>query len=449
MTATPKETREISSIDYFHEPVYIYSLKQGINDGFLAPYKVIRVGLDVDLKGWTPEPGQRDSNGQEIEQKLYTLSEFDRNIALKARTQEVAEHVTQWLKTNGRYSKTVIFCVDTEHAGRLRTALINLNQDITASNPEYITRITSKDYQSEILAKRFSSTHEEKITIAATSDLLSTGVDIKDVKLIVLDCAVNSIIRFKQIIGRGTRLCPDKDKYFFTVMDFRNNFAHFLDPDFDGVPIQDENFNHELPKPPKPKTDNNTHREKIYVINGVEVSLLYESEHYFINGKLLTGSFTDFTRQNILGKFAAPKDFINSWMESEKKSIIINELAEHGAFIQILREQIPDKAANLDDFDLILQTAFNVKPKTRRERAERVRQLDFINNYSEQCRQVLSGLLDKYAESGIQELEEISTLQNPPFDKIGQKVIINDLFGGKDKYLQAVKELIKLIYEAA
>lgn len=461
LTATPKETTEISNQKYFGEPVYTYSLKQGIEDGFLAPYKVIRINIDKDLDGWRPDSGMTDLNGFPIPDSLFSQPDFDRILVIEERTKLIAKRITKWLKENGRYNKTIVFCVDIEHAERMRRALINENQDIVKDHPNYIMKITGDDKAGKDSLDYFIDPTELYPTIATTSELMTTGVDCKTCKLIVIDKMVNSPIVFKQMIGRGTRLRPDYDKFFFTIMDFRNATRQFADPDFDGTPtviIDDdddsndtgENEPPDIPKPPKePPTLPPVPRQKFYV-NGVEVNIVNERIQFIgSDGRLITESLTDYSRKNILQRYSTLNNFITAWNESEKTNAIISELKEQGIFLDELRK-VSGKSQDLfDDFDLILHIAYDQKPLTRRERVANVKKRDYLHKYSDVCQKVLNALLEKYQDNGIDELENFQTLRNSPFSTFGSPATIVKLFGGKNEYLSAISELKKFLYEAA
>lgn len=459
MTATPKETKYVSNINYFGNPVYTYSLKQGIDDGFLAPYKVIRIGLNKDLEGWRPYMGQTDVEGNVIDDREYNIKDYDRNLIIDERTQAVANRITKWLHANGRFSKTIVFCVDIDHAERMRQALINENTDLVAENPKYIMRITGDNQEGKDQLDYFIDANEKYPTIVTTSKLMTTGVDAKTCKLIALDNNINSMTEFKQIIGRGTRLVPDYDKFYFTIMDFRNATRLFAEPDFDGKPIKvfepeegedpgkepEDGFDEGTPIDVTVDPIDPTIRFKIRV-NGVYVTIINERVQYYDkDGKLITESIKDFTKRNILNEYATLDDFIHMWTSSEKKAAIIEELMEHGVLLDALREE---SQKDIDDFDLILHVAFDKKPLTKKQRVEHVKKKGYLDKYSDICRNVLSALLDKYMDGGIQDLEDTRILENSPFDKLGSAKKIATYFGGKEAYLFAVKELQNMIYEA-
>lgn len=470
MTATPKETKEVSNITYFGEPVYTYSLKQGIDDGFLAPYKVIRIGLDKDLEGWRPYKGQVDIYGHEIEDREYNTTDYDRRLIIDERTQAVANRITKWLIANGRYSKTIVFCVDIDHAERMRQALVNENKDLVAENSKYIMRITGDNPEGKAQLDYFIDVNEDYPTVVTTSKLMTTGVDCKTCKLIVLDNKINSITEFKQIIGRGTRLYPDFGKEYFTIMDFRDACRLFADPEFDGDPVVildagDGGDDWDPTKPDTPDTPDNPDKPvypsdpppfdppvigetpRKYRVRGVEVKILNERVQYYDkDGKLITESIKDYSKRNILEEYATLDEFLKAWSNAEKKQAIIGELQEHGVLLDALKEE---SGKDIDDFDLILHIAYDKKPLTKKERVNHVKKKGYLYKYSEVCQEVLSALLDKYMNEGIGELEDTRILDNSPFDRIGSPKKIAKLFGGKEAFIQAVKELQRAIYEAA
>lgn len=468
MTATPKETKEVSNINYFGEPLYTYSLKQGIDDGFLAPYKVIRVGLDKDLEGWRPEAGKTDIYGNEIEDREYGINDFDRNLIIDERTEAVAKRITAFLKANSRYDKTIVFCVNQAHAARMRQALINENADFVAINPNYVMRITGDDDVGKRQLDSFIAleTPEEIMrskhpVVVTTSKLMTTGVDCKLCKLIVLDNNINSMTEFKQIIGRGTRLKPEMGKEYFTIMDFRNASRLFADPDFDGDPVSviDEGEGGEggmivdPPAPPEPSSPpgggeggfDPPEPPHIVRVNGVKVTIIHERVQYYDkDGKLITESITDYSKKNILGEFATLDDFLKAWNTTSRKQAIIDELKERGVLLEALRDAAGNR--DIDDFDLICHIAFDKKPLTKSERVHNVRKRDYLSKYEGLAREVLSALLDKYADSGIGELEDTKVFSIDPFRVMGSEVKIAKAFGGKQELLRAVRELEEQIY---
>ena len=458
LTATPKETKEVSNQSYFGEPVYTYSLKQGIADGFLAPYKVIRINIDRDSEGWRPYKGQIDLNGQEIEDRVYTGTDFDKTLIIDERTKEVAKRITRWLKENGRYSKTIVFCVDIGHAERMRQALINENSDIMKVNPNYIMRITGDNKEGKAKLDYFIDPVEKYPTIVTTSKLMTTGVDAKTCKLIVLENNINSIIEFKQIIGRGTRLNPDYGKNFFTIMDFRGVTRLFSDPDFDGEPITVIDGDNSLPKDGQDTDNTETEsdepvftppevhevKEK-YHVNGVDVNIVSERVQYLdADGKLITESLVDYSKKNIRREYASLNDFINVWSRTAKKQVIIEELEKCNVSLEELKKATGRD--DLDEFDLILHIAYDQKPLTRKERIANVKKKNYFGKYSETCRQVLDALMEEYMDEGITEIQNPQVLRNKKFAKWGSMVKIAKLFGGKKQYFEAVDELTDLIY---
>ncbi|MBR1646249.1 MAG: DEAD/DEAH box helicase family protein [Selenomonadaceae bacterium] len=446
LTATPKETTEVSNKTYFGEPIYTYSLKQGILDGFLAPYKVIRVNLDKDLEGWRPPAGKTDIDGKNLPDKTFRQEDFDSNLYIEERTKLVARRITEWLRENGQFSKTIVFCRNTEHADRMRRALANENAELMRDNPRYVMKITGDDDEGKRQLEYFIEPDATPPIIATTAELLSTGVDCKTVKLIVIDKEIESMISFKQIIGRGTRLFPAYDKNFFTIMDFRGVTDKFYDPDFDGDPaiILSDSSGGSVKNNPVEENS----REKFHV-RGVDVEIVNEAVSYLgKDGKLITENLIDYTRKNILGRYSDLKNFLQVWNAADKKQAILDELTAEGIFLAFLRDAYKFDE-NIDDFDLILHVAYGKKIRTRRQRAGSVKNSAVLKTFSEKCRAVLNALLDKYSANGIDELENLQVLKNAPFDSFGSPKNIVDLFGGKKNYLQAVRQLKDLIYEAA
>ena len=460
MTATPKETKYVSNIYYFGEPVYTYSLKQGIDDGFLAPYKVIRVGTNVDVMGWRPAKGQTDDDGNEIEDREYGSTDYDRNIILVQRTNRVAKRITRWLHENDRFSKTIVFCTGVNHAERMRQALVNLNSDLVVDDSRYIMRITGDDAVGKKQLDNFITVESRYPVVATTSKLLSTGVDCKTCKLIVLDSNINSMTEFKQIIGRGTRLLWDDNKRYFTIMDIRNVTRLFADKGFDGEPVSvvDEyNYDEEqihntvnnpiVPYEIKINTDTEPPKPEPPKVSSVQVEIIGELVRYYdVNGKLITESITDYSRQQIRGAFATLNDFLQSWNSDLRKQAIIDELRERGVLIDALHEAAGNR--DIDDFDLICHIAFDKKPLTKAERANNVKKRDYLNRYEGLARDVLTVLLDKYAENGIRVLESTQVLEIDPFREIGTMRIAN-AFGGKQGFLNAIRDLQIEIYKVA
>lgn len=451
MTATPKETRYISNIDYFGDPVYVYSLKEGIEDGFLAPFKVINVHTNIG-EGWRPFYGQKDKNGNLIEDRIYTNSDFDYSIILEDRTQEVAEEITKYLKSTDRMQKTIVFCANEDHAERMRIALNNCNADMVQKNPDYVVRITGSDTYGKSKLDYFISVSAPYPVIATTSKLLSTGADCKMTKLIVLDQMISSMTEFKQIIGRGTRIREAEGKLSFVVMDFRNVTRLFADPEWDGPIQQDEDFgkggngggNPPNPPPPEPPV----FKEKTVVdANGCEVWIMGRVVSiYDPNGRLLRQeNIVDYTRSNILGECASLEQFIRRWTADEKKTEIRSVLLSKGVSLETLKHDL--NMDEVDDFDFICHIAYNKKPLTRRERANNVKKRDFLSRYSGVAREVLEALLDKYMDEGIGEISKTEILKLDPFSKYGKPVKIAKYFGGKEGYLKAVRELENELYE--
>lgn len=452
MTATPKETKYISSIDYFGEPIYTYSLREGIEDGFLAPFKVINVKTNIG-EGWRPYKGQLDKNGMEIEDRIYTNSDFDHNIILESRTNEVAQEITKYLKSTDRMQKTIVFCATEDHAERMRIALNNLNTDMVVENSDYVVRITGSDKYGKSKLDYFISVSAEYPVIATTSKLLSTGADCKMTKLIVLDQMIGSMTEFKQIIGRGTRLREKDGKTHFVVMDFRNVTRLFADPDWDGPVEQDEGFDDTpytgVPKPPKtPPEGGDGPKEKAIVDeHGCSVEVIGKTVSvYDTNGKLLRQeSIIDYTKSNILGTYASLDQFIRTWTAEEKKESIRNLLLDRGIDLESMKQDqgMPD----VDDFDFICHVAFDKKPLTRRERANNVKKRDFLSRFSGAAREVLDALLEKYMNTGIYEIEKTEILRLDPFAKLGKPSKIAQFFGGTNAYKQALKDLEKELYD--
>lgn len=457
MTATPKETKYVSNIDYFGEPIYTYSLKEGIEDGFLAPFKVINVMTDIG-EGWRPRKGQRDIYGNEIEDRIYTNSDYDYNIIIEDRINQVAAEITRYLKSTDRMAKTIVFCPTEEAAERMRMALANQNADMVKQNPDYVVRITGSDTYGKSKLDYFISVGSKYPVIATTSKLLSTGSDCKMTKLIVLDEMIGSMTEFKQIIGRGTRLREKEGKTHFVVMDFRNVSRLFADPDWDGPIEMNEDFDPEKendrpvpkksagtsdsPTPPDPKKP-----KPIVDKDGCRVEIIYKTVSiYDAGGKLLRQeSIIDYTKENIRGSYASLDNFIRQWSAEEKKEKIRELLLEHGIDLEALKAD--QNMTDVDDFDFICHVAFDKKPLTRRERAENVKKRDFLGKYSGAARDVLEALLDKYMNTGIYEIEKTEILRLDPFLKMGKPQKIASYFGGKDGYLKAVKELEQAIYE--
>lgn len=472
LTATPKETKTISNIEYFGESVYTYTLKEGIDDGFLAPYKVLRVGLNVDLEDYEPEIGKKDKDGNEIEQRIYNRKDFDRSLVIDERTYMVAQRVTEFLKATDRFSKTIIFCTDIDHASRMRSAIANLNSDLVAKNSKYVMQITGDNDEGKRELDNFINPQETYPVIATTSKLMTTGVDAQTCKLIVLDSNIGSMTEFKQIIGRGTRINEEYGKTFFTIMDFRGATDKFADPDFDGesVIIKDIFDGDEILNPEEEKIDSiidengeeiifepfnipdageiedieKKKREKVY-INGVDVTILNERVQIRNSeGKLITTSYKEYSKQKVHEEFSSLDDFLNRWSSSEKKQVIIDELYEKDILFEELKVDI---GKDMDIFDLICHIAYDKPPLTRKERANSVQKRDYFNKYEGKAKEILKALLEKYSDEGIETIETIEVLKLPEFSSFGTAIEIVNTFGGRDKYLEAIKDLENEIYK--
>lgn len=495
LTATPKETDEVSNTDYFGDPVYTYSLKEGIEDGFLAPYKVVRVDLDVDLQGWRPTKNQVDKNGELIEDRIYNQKDFDRTMVIDERTQLVAETIAAYLKRTDPMAKTIVFCNDIDHAERMRRALVNLNPEQMQKNDKYVMKITGDDELGKAQLDNFINPKRAYPVIATTSELMTTGVDAKTCKLVVLDQNIQSMTKFKQIIGRGTRIDDRYNKLWFTILDFKKATELFADPSFDGVPekvmvttaedvidLEDSTFDDELASAQEEQAekdaaldDNNGNEIKVpqapydvnnglgdgqnygafedeegkryvkYRVSGVTVTKIAERVQYYdTDGKLVTESFKDYTRNTIKKQFASLNDFIKTWQCSERKQAIINELEAEGVIWQALEE---DVSRDLDPFDLICHVAFDQPALTRRERAENVKKRNYFTKYSAAAQNVLNALLDKYADIGVTEIESINVLKVKPLDQLGTPLeIVKNAFGSKKEYEQAITELEAALY---
>ncbi|HWR14148.1 MAG TPA: DEAD/DEAH box helicase family protein [Terriglobales bacterium] len=475
MTATPKETEYASNIEYFGDPIYIYSLKQGISDGFLAPYKVIKVHIDKDIEGYRPTPGETDKYEQLVEDRLYNQKDFDRKLVIDERTKLVAKRITEFLAESGDpYQKTIVFCVDTEHAARMRQALINENQELVQQNSRYVMRLTGDDTEGTEQLDNFIDPETPYPVIVTTSRLLSTGVDVQTCRVIALDREVGSMTEFKQILGRGTRVHEDTKKYFFTLIDFRKATNHFADPDFDGDPVQvyqpKPDGPMEAPEdfgPDEQDTDQETKEDerviidvlppntdepdgppkKYYLKNGKQVSILAERVEYLDeHGKLVTESLRDFSKRTLRSKFASLDDFLSNWKAADRKQAIIDELANEGLLLAPLADEV---GKDLDPFDLICHVAFDQPPLTRRQRAENVRKKDVFSKHGPQARAVLEALLQKYQDQGVTELDDPRILKVSPFDTMGTPLELLKSFGGRDAFGAAVHEIQSLLYEVA
>ncbi len=465
LTATPKETKDVSNIEYFGEPIFTYSLRQGIEDGFLAPYKVIRIGIDKDLEGWRPEKGKTDKYGHLIEDREYNETDYDRNLILEPRTELVAAKITEFLKATDRFSKTIVFCENIDHAERMRQALLNANTDLASANSKYVMRITGDNDEGKLYLDHFIDPESTYPVIATTSQLMSTGVDAQTCRLIVLDKRIQSMTEFKQIIGRGTRINEDYNKLYFTIMDFKRATALFADPAFDGDPVQIyEPGAGDSPVPPD-TTQDETDAESIidapewsdenavkeprakYYVNDIEVRVATERVQYLdADGRLITESLRDFTRTAVRKSYTSLNAFINAWNDAERKQVIVDALAEEGVFFDDLAEQF---GRDLDDFDLICHIAYDQPPLTRRERAQSVRKRHAFAKYGTQARAVLEALLDKYADAGLRSVESLDILKVDPLRRFGTPIEIINLFGGKPQYLAAVQYLETQLYSDA
>ncbi len=478
LTATPKETKEISSTEYFGDPLYTYSLKQGIDDGFLAPYKVVKVTLDIDAEGWRPPKGFKDKDGKVVEDRIYNRTDYDRHIIVEERRRIVAQKITEFLTGSDRFSKTIVFCVDIEHAGGMRQELANANTDLVAVNSKYVMQITGDNEEGKRHLDAFISPSELYPVIATTSKLMTTGVDAQTCKLIVLDSNIGSMTEFKQIIGRGTRINEDFGKHYFTIMDFRNVTAHFADRDFDGdpvrvkeakehddisdtdhetddTPVTDDLTGEEIdfPQPEKPdvslvQEDPAAYGRRTKVtVKGVEVTVIKERVQYMDDdGKIITESLRDYTRKNVQDTYASLDSFLNSWKQADRKRAIVEELEQHGVIFAALNEEI---GSAFDPFDLICHVAFEQKPLTRKERAEQVKKRDYFRKYGELARQVISALLDKYADTGSFDLESRAILTMDPLNKLGTAKEIIQAFGGPADYDAAIHALTDELYQTA
>ena len=480
LTATPRETKEISNIEYFGDPIYTYTLKQGIEDGFLAPYKVIRVGLNTDLEGWRPDVGKKDKDGNEVEDRIYNTKDFDKNLVIDERTKIVAKKISEYLRKTNRFDKTIVFCVDIEHAERMRQALAIENSDLALENYKYIMRITGDDDEGKREVDNFINPEERYPVIATTSKLMTTGVDAQTCKLIALDSNIKSMTEFKQIIGRGTRINEEYGKTFFAIMDFRNVTDLFADPAFDGNPVMikqvkaeeeltDQDINPEEDRevidpengqpidfekketkeyPIQPEIIQggpivSAPQSKVYVA-GVDVSVLNERvQHLDANGKLIIETLKDYTKKSILQKFRTLDDFLAKWNSAHKKKAVVEELESHGIIIENLMSEVKK---DLDVFDLICHIAWDMPALTRKERAEQVKKRNYFTKYSEKARIIINALLDKYASEGIENIEDLSVLRIDPFNQMGTPSEIVQIFGGKEEYLHVIEELENELY---
>lgn len=484
LTATPKETHEVSSTDYFGDPVYVYSLKEGIEDGFLAPYKVVRVDIDIDLQGWRPTKGQTDLNGEVIDDRIYNQKDFDRTMVIDERTELVARTITDYLKRTNPMDKTIVFCNDIDHAERMRRALVNLNPEQVKKNDKYVMKITGDDEIGKAQLDNFINPKKPYPVIATTSELMTTGVDAKTCKLVVLDQNIQSMTKFKQIIGRGTRIDERYGKLWFTILDFKKSTELFADERFDGIPEKvmdttpediadpESDFEEKLeeisehddeqvtgvdepPAPPYQVTDTDDvgplpeeDEKKIrkFHVNGVAVGVIAQRVQYYdADGKLVTESFKDYTRKTLLKEYASLDDFTRKWQDADRKEAIIHELEQQGIIWEVLAEEV---GKDLDPFDMLCHVVYGQPPLTRKERAENVRKRNYFTKYSEAAQAVLDNLLDKYADAGVQEIESIQVLKLKPFDSMGTlPEIIKTGFGDRNGYNQALSELENEIYQ--
>lgn len=457
MTATPKETKYASNITYFGDPVYTYSLKQGIEDGFLAPYKVVKIDIDKDIQGWKPEPGMVDDLGNVVEDRIYNQADMDRILVLNQRTKLVARRVMQFLNATDPYSKTIIFCEDIDHAERMRKAIVNVAGKLATDNHRYVMRITGDSVEGKAELDNFIDPESRYPVIATTSELMSTGVDAKMCRLIVIDKTINSMTTFKQIIGRGTRIHEELNKYFFTIMDFKKATELFKDPQFDGDPVvifEPDGDEPPVPPDPAPNDDDDDSGDdggdpstRKYVFNHIEVSIVAERVEYIGNdGKLVTESYKDFSRKQIHSEYASLDEFLANWNKAEKKKAIIDALEESGVIVENLAEAV---GKDFSEFDLICHVAYDQPPLTRKDRANNVKKRNYFTKYGEQARKVLEALLDKYADRGVVSIENPKVLHLDPFNSIGTPVeIINEVFGGKAQYDKALQELEQELYKS-
>ena len=470
LTATPKETKDVSNTEYFGDPIYTYSLKQGIDDGFLAPYKVLKITLDIDTDGWRPPKGYKDKDGNLIEDRIYNRKDFDKNIVIEERREAVAKKISEYLRGNGVYSKSIIFCVDIEHSEGMRSKLVNLNSDLVAENSKYITRITGDNDEAKVYLDEFIDPAEKYPVIATTSKLMTTGIDSQTCKLIVLDSNIGSSTEFKQIIGRGTRVNEDYDKYFFTIMDFRNVTSLFADKDFDGEPIRikelNENddvgeFDNEIDSEniedeitgeqikfeniDEKNNDNNDEKKKKVFVDGIDVVVINERVQYIgLDGKLITENLVDYSKRNILKKYQTLNIFLNEWSKTTQKEIIVRELETKGVFFENIKNIV---GKDFDPFDLICHIAFDKKPLTRLERINNVKKRDYFAKYEIKARQVIEAILEKYSDNGILNFEDLSIINLDPINKLGTPVEIAEIFGGKESLFKAMNEISKEIYD--
>ncbi len=460
MTATPNEKDGSNNLEYFGAPLLTYSLKQGIEDGFLAPFQVVSVTLDKDVTGWEPAKDEEDLEGKPIPQRRYTLSDFDTTLEIRSRTKLVADCITRYLHHLGRMSKTIVFCNTQRHAATMRDAIREHNKDLVSKEPFYVVRMTADDEEGKGLYEDFISVNRTYPVVVTTSKLLSTGANTKCVKLIVLDSNIRSMTEFKQIIGRGTRLRPDADKTFFTILDFRGVCQLFSDPDFDGEPdntipwtgtgdppIKDGG---DTP-PPKPKKPGSRDPREVYVVDNVPVEILGKATQYLDeNGQLVTEKYVDYTRKSILSIYGSDKDFCQVWNGEKAKKTILQELVNLGVSFDQMRKELGNP--NLDEFDMIRHIAFgNTNMFTREKRADKVRQTKFFDKYQGVARNVLERLLEAYASHGVTEIDEGAAFDalSTHCQDCGSLRNILKAFGGRDAVIDAVREMEQILYEAA
>lgn len=445
MTATPKETKYISNIHYFGEPVYTYSLRQGIEDGFLAPFRVIRIDIDKDLEGWHPEPGKRDKYGKAIDDREFIWKDYDRELVLEKRTELVAKRIADFLRATSPYDKTIVFCENINHAERMRQNLVNELPEFVEKSHRYIMRITGDSIDGKAELDNFIWPESRYPVIATTSRLLGTGVDVQTCKLIVIDKNIESMSEFKQTIGRGTRINEDFGKNYFTIMDFRKATEHFSDPDWDGPPLPDDEFEpgHERPE----RKEYTESGRKRFFVNDVEVSVVAERVQYYgADGRLITESLKDYTKKAVEKQYASLDQFLRLWTAAERKMVIVRELEERGVPFEALADEV---GGEYDPFDLICHVVYGKQPLTRRQRAEKVRKSTYFSRYGEKARAVLNAILEKYADEGISDVESLEVLRVDPINQIGTPVeILNAIFSGKDNYLSAIRRLETCLYAA-
>jgi type I restriction enzyme, R subunit len=448
LTATPKETKYISNIHYFGEPVYTYSLKQGIEDGFLAPFRVFRIDIDKDLSGWRPEAGKTDKYGNEIEDRVYNQKDFDRELVLEKRTALVAGRIADFMRKTDPYGKTIVFCEDIDHAERMRQYLVNALPEYAQRSKRYVMRITGDSEDGKAELDNFIMPEERYPVIATTSKLLTTGVDVQTCKLIVIDKQISSLTEFKQIIGRGTRINEEFGKQFFTIMDFRKATELFSDPDWDGPALPDENFDPDNERPQRDGADNEEGDGRTrYFVNDVEVSVVAERvQYYSANGRIVTESLKDFTKHAVAKDYPTLDAFLNHWTDAERKSAVVHELEEKGVFIDALKEQV---GTEYDPFDLICHVVFDRPALSRKERAKKVRKQSYFDRFGKEAREVLDAILDKYSDEGLLDMESMEILRVDPISNFGTPVeIINGIFGGRNNYMKAIRGLETCLYSA-